>query len=330
MKVALIGMGMVAPTHLAAIEASDVVELAGVYVRDPSKAGELPVFSSVDEIALDTSVDFAVLLTPPSVRLEIVETLAAAGKPILMEKPIERTLEGAQAIVAASETVPTGVVFQHRFRDVAVKLSDMIEAGNLGEISATEIVIPWWRDQSYYDEPGRGTYHQDGGGVLITQAIHVLDLVMSLLGPIASVQAMARTTALHDMETEDFVAAGLEFASGAVGSLSATTASYPGGSEIIRVHGSKGSAELSRGVLQVTWRDGREEAFGQVAGSGGGANPMAFTYAWHQAAIEDFAQSLSDARPARVTARGALAVHALIDALTRSSAQKRQVAVSHV
>jgi UDP-N-acetyl-2-amino-2-deoxyglucuronate dehydrogenase len=102
MRVALIGMGMVAPTHLAAIKASNLVDLAGVYVRDPSKAGNLPVFASVDEIARDSSVDFAILLTPPSARLEIVQTLAVAGKPILMEKPIERTLSGAKEIVAAS------------------------------------------------------------------------------------------------------------------------------------------------------------------------------------------------------------------------------------
>jgi UDP-N-acetyl-2-amino-2-deoxyglucuronate dehydrogenase len=330
MRVALIGMGMVAPTHLAAIKASNLVDLAGVYVRDPSKAGNLPVFASVDEIARDSSVDFAILLTPPSARLEIVQTLAVAGKPILMEKPIERTLSGAKEIVAASQTVPTGVTFQHRFRDVAEKLAELISSGALGEIAATEIIVPWWRDQSYYDEPGRGTYAQDGGGVLITQAIHVLDLVVSLLGPVSTVQAMARTTALHDMETEDFVAAGLDFASGVVGSLSATTASFPGGSETIRVHGTKASAELSRGTLLVKWRDGREEVFGQVASSGGGANPMAFTHAWHQAVIEDFAVALSDARPARVTARDALQVHALIEALTRSSAEGRRIEVADV
>jgi predicted dehydrogenase len=330
MKAAVIGMGMVAQTHLSAIEASETVELAGVFVRDRAKAAGFPAFRSVEDIARDPSVDFAILLTPPSARLEIVQTLAAAGKPILMEKPIERSLAGAKTVVEASNTVPTGVVFQHRFRDVAEKLTDLIQSGALGDIAAAEIFVPWWRAQSYYDEPGRGTFAQDGGGVLITQAIHVLDLVCSLLGHVTSVQAMVRTTALHDMETEDFVAAGLEFASGIVGSLSATTASYPGGSETIRIHGTKGSAKLSRGVLEVNWQAGREEVFGQAAATGGGANPMAFTFAWHQAVIEDFAASLAEDRPARVTARDALHVHALIEALIRSSAEGKKVGVEHV
>ena len=182
MKAAVIGMGMVAPTHLAAIKAAADVELAGVFVRDPVKADGFPRFETIDEIAHDPSVDFAILLTPPSSRLEIVKTLAAAGKPILMEKPIERTLAGAKAVVEASRAVPTGVVFQHRFRDVAGKLYELVTSGALGDIAAAEIFVPWWRAQSYYDEPGRGTFAQDGGGVLITQAIHVLDLVCSLLG----------------------------------------------------------------------------------------------------------------------------------------------------
>lgn len=330
MKVALIGMGMVASTHLAAIEASGIVDLAGVYVRDPAKAGGLHRFGSVQEVADDPTVDFAILLTPPSTRVEMVTTLARAGKPVLMEKPIERSLAGARAVVAACAGISTGVVFQHRFRQDVSRLASMLRAGDLGEVAMAEIIIPWWRPQSYYDEPGRGTFAQDGGGVLITQAIHVLDFVMSLLGPVKAVQAMARTTALHNMETEDFVAAGLEFASGVVASLSATTASFPGGSEVLRIHGSQGSAQLSGGALEVKWRDGSTAEFGDAGGSGGGANPMAFTHAWHQGVIEDFATSLSEGRPARVTAQEALSVHALIEALLASSTQGRRVEVENV
>ena len=330
MRVAVIGMGMVAPTHLAAIADAKDVQLAGVFVRDPAKAKDLPVFASIHDIAQDNAVDFVILLTPPSARLEIVKTLAAAGKPILMEKPIERSLQGARDIVEAAQSIPTGVVFQHRFREVSEHLTQLVKSGELGSIAAVEIAVPWWRDQSYYDAPGRGTYAQDGGGVLITQAIHTLDLALSILGPVKRVQSMARKTALHNMEAEDFVAAGLEFASGAVGSLTATTASFPGGDESITVHGTKGSARLTSGELHLHWQDGRNDTFGAVATSGGGADPMAFSHAWHQAVIEDFAASLSQARPARVTARDALQVHALIDALTTSSAQGQITEVSNV
>lgn len=330
MRVALIGMGMVAPTHLSAINDANDIDLAGVFVRDPSKAGDLPVFASVDAIATDPAVDFVILLTPPSGRLEMVKTFTQAGKPILMEKPIERTLEAARDIVEASKNVPTGVVFQHRFREVSERLTVMVRNGDLGDIAAVEINVPWWRDQSYYDAPGRGTYAQDGGGVLITQAIHTLDLALSILGPVTCVQAMARKTKLHTMEAEDFVSAGFEFASGAVGSLTATTASFPGGAESIVVHGTKGSARLTSGELMLDWQDGRTEVFGAAATSGGGADPMAFSHVWHQAVIEDFADSLRHVRPARVTAKDALRVHALIDALTTSSATGQITEVSHV
>ena len=105
-----------------------------------------------------------------------------------------------------------GIVLQHRFRAVAERLADRLASGALGTIAAVHIAVPWWRPQGYYDEPGRGTYARDGGGVLISQAIHTLDLALSLAGPVDEVVAVAGTTALHRMEAEDFVAAGIRFA----------------------------------------------------------------------------------------------------------------------
>jgi predicted dehydrogenase len=112
----------------------------------------------------------------------------------------------------------------------------------LGALGYAEIAVPWWREQSYYDEPGRGTYARDGGGVLISQAIHTIDLALSLTGPVAEVQAMTATTRFHAMEAEDVAVAGLRFANGAVGSLTASTASFPGGAEWIRLHFERASA----------------------------------------------------------------------------------------
>ena len=124
------------------------------------------------------------------------------------------------------------------------------------------VSCPWWRPQSYYDEPGRGAA-RDGGGVLITQAIHTLDLTLSLAGPIAEVAAIAGTTGLHRMESEDFAAAGLRFANGALGALMATTAEYPGFPERIELIGTEGTAILAAGVVTVHYQDGRRERFGE-------------------------------------------------------------------
>jgi predicted dehydrogenase len=213
-------------------------------------------------------------------------------------------------------------------RAASLKAADLVTSGALGGLGLAEITVPWWREQSYYDEPGRGSYARDGGGVLISQAIHTIDLALSLAGPVAQVQAMMATTRFHQMESEDFATAGLRFANGAVGSLVASTASFPGGAETISLHFDKASVHLGSGVLTVRWRDGREEQFGATATTGGGADPMAFTHEWHQAIIEDFADALIEERAPVASGRAALAAHHLIDAIARSASEGRIMEVS--
>ncbi len=336
-RVVLVGLGMVARTHVAAIRDCGAVELYGVMARDSEKARAFAeevaapvVFESARQIAGNAEVDLVIVATPPNARVDLVDALAGGGKPILMEKPIERDLKAATAIVDTCEQngVPLGIVFQHRARDVSRMLADRLEGGDLGAVRVVEIAVPWWREQAYYDEPGRGTFARDGGGVLISQAIHTMDLALSLAGPVARVQAMAATSAFHDMEAEDFVAAGLQFENGAVGSLMASTASFPGDAESIVLHCDNGSARLQSGVLTIDWREGSREETGEAGGTGGGADPMAFTHGWHQAVIEDFAGALDTGRPPLCSGREALKVHRLIDALVRSASEGRAVSVS--
>lgn len=342
MRVALIGLGMVADTHLAAIHASDAVSLHGVLGRRPDttrayaqKASaatgrDVLAYSSVQAVAEDADVDFIILATPPDSRMPIVKVLAAAGKPILMEKPIERTLSAARDLVAHCEhkNVRLGMVLQHRARAVSRHLKDAIEAGDLGTLVALDVRVPWWRDQSYYGAPGRGTYARDGGGVLITQAIHSIDLALWLAGPMDTVQALVQRTDLHSMEAEDWAGAVFKTKGGAVGSLMATTAAYPGDAESITLHGTKGSAALRAGTLQL-WRFGEDtQTYGADAASGGGADPMAFTHAWHQSIMEDFVSALHNQSEPVATGRSALLAHAAIDAMERSSASGERVSVN--
>jgi len=323
----LIGAGMVAATHVAALRDGAGVRLHGVWSRDAAKARALAkpegarTYDSLADVAADDDVDFAILLTPPNARADMIAPLLAAQKPILMEKPVARTLVEARALVdqCAAAGVPLGVVFQHRMRAASQAAAALVASRDLGALGLVAITVPWWRDQSYYDEPGRGTYARDGGGVLISQAIHTIDLALSLTGPVASVQAMTATTGFHAMEAEDFATAGLRFANGAVGSLVASTASFPGGAETITLHFDGATLHLEAGVLTVTHRDGRVDHHGARGGTGGGADPMAFTHAWHQAVIEDFAQAVRRGRDPLVTGQAALAAHALIEAITQSA-----------
>jgi predicted dehydrogenase len=190
-----------------------------------------------------------------------------------------------------------------------------------------QLAVPWWRPQSYYDVPGRGTYERDGGGVLITQAIHSLDLMLSLAGPVREVAAIAGTTGLHRMESEDFVGAGLGFVSGAIGSLLASSANFPGRTESLTLIGGKGTAILTGGELELGYQDGRRERVGESSGSGGGADPMDFPHDWHQRLIEDFLDALDEDREPACNGRQALQVHRLIDALLRSASERRHVAL---
>jgi predicted dehydrogenase len=292
----------------------------------------MPAVDRVEGILDDSEIDAVILLTPPNVRQELVEALASRGKHILMEKPIERTMEGAVAIVERCEAanVKLGMVFQHRFRDASMALKHKLDEGALGNIHLVQLAVPWWRPQSYYDEPGRGTYERDGGGVLISQAIHSMDLMLSLTGPVREVAAIAGTSGLHRMESEDAVGGGLRFENGALGSIMATTACYPGGQESITITGDKGTAHLAGGDLRVHYLDGRTEHVGETTGSGGGADPMAFPHDWHQRLIESFLDALDEDRAPSPSGREALAVHRLIDALTMSEREKRHVSLAEI
>jgi predicted dehydrogenase len=333
----LIGVGMVADTHRLALEASGLARLHAVCARRQDRADEYAAAHGIKaltlaEAAADPDIDFAIIATPPNARADIVAAMANAGKPILMEKPVERGLVAATAIVERCEAagVPLGIVFQHRMREASQKLARLMADKALGDLALAEINVPWWRDQGYYDTPGRGTIAQDGGGVLITQAIHTLDLALSLTGPVTQVQALARTTKLHNMEAEDVVAAGLDFANGAVGTLTATTASFPGGAESITLHCTQASARLQSGEVHIHWQDGRTETYGAIAATGGGADPMAFTHEWHQGILDDFVRSLEEGRPPLVTGRAALKTHALIEGLMESSIEGKRMKVRNV
>ncbi len=334
--VALIGVGMVGGTFADALRGLDGrVRLTGVLGRRPESAQVFldgqgmggRAYGSVDEIASDAEVNFVILATPPNARTEIVQTLARAGKPILMEKPVERSLTAARQICQICEDagVPLGIVFQHRARPSVSALRERLS--ETGPLQAVEIHVPWWRPQSYYDEPGRGTYERDGGGVLLTQAIHVIDLALQFTGPVRDVMALTGTTAFHKLEAEDFVSAGLVFENGALGSLMATTASFPGRSGEIFLHYKAVSARLASNLLELHWQDGRLETLGTATATGAGADPMAFGAELHGAVVMDFANAVESGRDPLATGWSALRVHRVIEAIEASSRSGQRVSV---
>jgi len=327
MRLAIIGLGLAVKPHMLALaELSDRVMIARcatpslARVEAFSQTYGYPATTDVEAAIADPSVDAVLVLTPPGTHLEIAQSAYASGKHVLMEKPLDVSLDRARALVEGADRagVTLGVVLQHRFRDAALRLTNILAANALGRIQLASMTVPWWREQAYYDEPGRGTRSRDGGGVLMTQAIHTLDLFRSLVGPVDVIAAQATTTALHNMETEDYAAALVRIAHGAHGTITVTTAFYPGEPERIEIVGTLGTACIVGNDLQVRYLTGKTEEIAADDGTGGGADPMAFSHVPHRRLISDFFSAIENGRPPRVSGVEALRTQELIEAVLQA------------
>jgi predicted dehydrogenase len=308
--VAIIGLGNAFEPHAKSLlDLLDRVDVrwaaapSGHRLKDAASRYHFPVTTDIDRAMADPEVAAAILLSPANTHLELARRCFALGKHVLCEKPLDVSVERAERLVEAGHGagLRLGVVLQSRFRPGSVRLRRALQAGALGRIEAASLVVPWWRPQEYYDQPGRGTRWRDGGGVLLTQAIHALDLFRSLVGVREVSAAQVATTALHRMETEDYAAALVRLGNGAPGTIMATTAAYPGSAEIIRVIGTEGSAWLSGGALRVSLLDGTREVIEDTGGSGGGAS--------------DFVDAIEEERDPAVTGEEALASQRLVEAI---------------
>jgi|SRR5882724_1259913 len=326
MKVAIVGLGMAVTPHAKSL--LDLRQRAHVaYAYSPSaerrrkfaEKFDFPLTDRLETILDDRSVDAVLILTPPNTHLELVERCAAAGKHVLLEKPLEITLARAERLVSLCKSLTLGIVLQHRFRPAAEKLHELIAAGKLGELVSASASIPNWRPQSYYDQPGRGTRARDGGGVLLTQGIHTLDLLTWFAGETKEVKSYWTTTPVHRMETEDLACAVLRFENGALGVVHATTTAYPGFPERIELIGTQGTAVLEGTVLRAQLADGTTVEMKTESGAGGtGADPMAFPHDWHRSLLADFLDAVEQRREPRSSGRETLKVHRLIERILRS------------
>jgi len=336
-RIGIIGLGMAVTPH-----AKSLLDLGGrvkvVHAFSPSEARRrafakkfpFPLADSLEAVLSDASVDAVLILTPPNTHLDLTRRAIEAGKHVLLEKPLEITTERSLELVRICRAAggKLAIMLQHRFRPAGRRLRELMAAGELGNTVTASAGIRVWRPQGYYDQPGRGTRARDGGGVLLTQGIHTLDLMLSLAGPAAEVASYVATTPVHRMETEDLVCAAVRFQNGALGTVEATTSAFPGFPERIEIIGEKGSAVVLGTELRVRLMDGRSIDIEPDRSEGGtGADPMAFPHDYHRDLIADFLDAIETGREPAVTGEEALKVHFLIDALLESGAIGRPTRV---
>lgn len=308
----IVGCGMIARFHARAIK--DVPDSRLVALVSRSRANAEKVLAETQTPACDIYPDLApalarpdldvvIVTTPSGAHLEPAVAAAQAGKHVVVEKPLEITPERCDRIIDACDRagVLLCTIFPSRFGDANVELKRAVEAGRFGRLTLGETTCKWWRTQQYYDDGGwKGTKALDGGGALMNQAIHNVDLLLWMMGPATHVTGFSATLAHERIEVEDTAVACLRFASGALGVIQATTSVYPGLPKTIAVHGDRGTAVVEQDdLLRWEFADPKPEDAAirqrfavKVGASGGSSNPAAISHVGHSRQLIDFANAI--------------------------------------
>lgn len=312
LRFGVIGCGVIGATHAEAIRSLPDAELVAVADTVPERARALgekfgvPAYASLDEMLEREGLDVVNVCTPSGMHGEHACAAMRSGRHVIVEKPMEITHSAIEEMLRVQREagVKMAVISQHRFDPATRQIHALIEEGALGRLVLGNAQIPWWRSQAYYDSGAwRGTWELDGGGVLMNQSIHSIDLLQWLMGRVRSVCAYTDTL-VHEMQTEDVAAAALRFESGALGTIAATTGAYPGVITRIEIFGNEGTAIIENDQLAVLRlkRDEKEAAgpYGAPAasvsrGDGGTAqNPAAVSAGTHAAQIADMIRAIRE------------------------------------
>lgn len=300
---------MISDFHAAAISELGNGRLVAVSSRRAENAKRLTdqyaveSYTDYTEMLKRDDLDIVCICTPSGSHLEPAVAAAEAGKHVVVEKPLEITLARCDQIIEACESagVRLCAIFNSRFTESTQIVKSAIESGRFGRLTLGDAYIKWHRSQEYYDSGGwRGTWALDGGGALMNQSIHAIDLLQYFMGPVSAVQAFTATLAHERIEVEDAAVAALRFENGALGVIEGTTAAYPGMLKRTEISGTNGTVVLAEEDI-VTWTFDPElssdayirEKYGQKTDTGGGASdPRAINHANHRRQLENLINGL--------------------------------------
>jgi UDP-N-acetyl-2-amino-2-deoxyglucuronate dehydrogenase len=341
MRVGIIGTGAIANKHAQAY-ANIGYQIAVCANRDPQRGRDFAArfhtrfVDRWQDVCIDPQVDFVDVCTFPDFRLPVVEFCAAHRKHVQVQKPMAIEVATARKMIeiAKESGITIGVVSQHRFDESSQFLKRAIDGGRLGRILEADAYVKWFRPAAYYARPAKGAWQVEGGGALINQGIHQVDLLLWLIGRVRSVCADWRLGALHKIESEDMVNALVRYESGALGVIQAATAFYPGYPERLEIHGTKGTAIVS-GDRLTTWdvEDDEESLMHgapplESAGKSGASDPMAISLAPFERQFLDFGRAITDGRAPLVSGEDGYRALELVQAIYRSCRDGRQVGLS--
>ena len=344
---AIVGCGVIAPFHARAIASLPNAELRAAVDVHPERAQKLATdfgaepYTDLDAALQRPDIDVVCACVPSGLHAEVGVRAAEAGKHVIVEKPIDITLEAADRLIAACrrQGVKLGVISQRRFEPGVQRLREAVESGRFGQLLLGDAIIKWYRTQEYYDSGDwRGTWALDGGGALMNQGVHYVDLLQWMMGPVESIQARCATVA-HDIEVEDLALAVLKFANGAHGLIQGSTAVYPGLPERLEVSGTEGTVVVEAGNVKVwEFKDEKGEvgAYGAKVKAGAtpqedeekaASDPAALQIAGHRAQIGDMLEAIATDRDPAITGEEARKPLEIILAIYESSRTGREVSL---
>lgn len=306
----LVGCGMISEFHARAINDLRGAKVAALFTSRPEKAakifdiaGKCAVYTDYGRFLKHPGLDIVNICTPSGAHLEPALQAAAAGKHVVVEKPLEITLERCDRLIAGcrKKGVLLCTIFPSRFSPANQVLKQAIDEGRFGKLTLGDSYVKWWRTQKYYDDGGwRGTWKLDGGGAYMNQAIHNVDLLQWFMGEVAEVTGFTATLAHERIEVEDTGVAAVKFRNGALGVIEATTSAFPGLLKKTEIHGTQGTVIVEQDDV-LLWqfepasrKDAgiREKFAKRVGGGGGAADPRAISYAGHREQLKDFVKAI--------------------------------------
>lgn len=313
LRFGIIGCGVIGPTHAKAIEAIADAELVAVADIVPERAERLAgkyegvkAYSNYQEMLEKEELDVVDVCTPSGMHAAHAIDVLESGRHVIVEKPVDIQLDRIDRLIDVQRhsRLKVAVISQHRFSPDVQKVKRAVEAGVLGRITMANSYTPWWRSAEYYRSGDwRGTWELDGGGALMNQSIHYIDLIQWVTGGVASIRAYMDTLA-HDIEVEDVASATVRYKSGALGVIQGTTAANPGLAQRFEVFGDAGCVVVEGSKIR-TWKvpgASEEGAEKGTADEGGANDPAAIGLSGHAAQINDMVQAIREDREPLVNA----------------------------